>query len=186
MRWRMRGAWQWPAFCALILLDGIVLAVLPFYGSGPGGFLPGLLLAGFFNLLAVAVLAPLCGRVLRRFRRDLPRLVATNYAGTALVVAVFAGLLAGGLAHRPAVDAAARERAVVVTSVDTFVLRRRPDLHTRLGETDLMRLEDGFYRACVPQHGRLWLCLFVDTRHDPPRVTRDHDEHSNQSYRSVY
>ena len=66
----MRGAWQWPAFCALTVVDAIVLSLLPFYGDGPGGYVPGLLLAGFFNILAVAVLAPIGGRLLRRRRRS--------------------------------------------------------------------------------------------------------------------
>src|SRR5690242_13063099 len=65
MRWRMRGAWQWPAFFAFTLADAAVLALLPFYGGGPGGFVPSVLLAGFFNLAAVAVGAPLAGRLLR-------------------------------------------------------------------------------------------------------------------------
>ena len=36
LRWRMRGAWQWPAFAVLTLLDGVLLTKLPFYGRGPG------------------------------------------------------------------------------------------------------------------------------------------------------
>ena len=42
----------------------------------------GLLLAGFLNLVVVAVLAPLAGTLLRRSRPDLPAVVAGDYAGT--------------------------------------------------------------------------------------------------------
>jgi hypothetical protein len=186
MRWRMRGAWQWPAFCGLTLADGAVLALLPFYSDGPGGFVPAVLVAGFFNLVAVAVLAPLAGRLLRRRRPDLPRMVASNYAGTTLVVAIFVALVVGGIAHRPASEAEQQDRAAVIGSVHAFVSTQRPQLQRQLGATDVMRLEDRLYRACVPERrpGR-WLCLFVTTAQSPPGVTLDHDEHSNETYRTV-
>jgi hypothetical protein len=181
----MRGAWQWPAFFALTLADGVVLALLPFYGEGPGGYFPGLLLAGFFNLVAVAVGAPLAGRLLRRRRPDLPRMVASNYAGTALVVGVFLAMVVGGILHRPATRADERDRIAVLGSVRAFVASQRPELRGHLGATDIMRLEDRLYRACVPQRPQRWLCLFVSTAQSPPGVTRDHDEHSNAAYRSL-
>src|SRR3954452_12507465 len=87
-RWRLRGAWQWPAFIGLTLADGVLLARLPFTGGGTHGVVPGVLIAGFANLLAVAVLAPLLGRRLRRRRPDLPKLVASDYAGTFVLVAI--------------------------------------------------------------------------------------------------
>src|SRR4051812_12040035 len=114
LRWRMRGAWQWPAFAALTLLDGVVIAELPFYGQGPGNVLGGALLAGFMNLFAVAVIAPLAGIWLRRRRTDLPRLVANDYAGTAALASVAVSLVLGGLVHRPAVVAENRDVAAVV------------------------------------------------------------------------
>ena len=56
LRWRMRGAWQWPTFLVLTVVDGVVLSELPFYGAGPGGVLPGALLAGFANLFCICLL----------------------------------------------------------------------------------------------------------------------------------
>ena len=184
LRWRMRGAWQWPTFFALTLFDGAVLALLPFYDDGPGGFFPGVLLAGFLNLVAVAVLAPLCGRLLRRVRPDLPRLVAVNYAGTTLVTAIAVLLVVGGIAHRPAAEAVEQDRAAVLGSVHAYVATQRPALRRRVALTDVMQVEDGLYRACVPEHRpHRWLCLFVTTEQAPPGVTRDHDESSNDVYR---
>ena len=55
------------------------------WGSGPHGVLPGVLIAGFANLAVVALLAPAAGRLLRRRRADLPRAIAADYAGTALL-----------------------------------------------------------------------------------------------------
>jgi hypothetical protein len=184
MRWRMRGAWQWPAFFACTLAGAAVLTLLPFYGDGPDGYVPGLLLAGFFNIVVVAVLAPIGGRLVRRRRPDLPRMVASNYAGTALLVTVLVALVIGGFAHMPAEDAGERDRAAVLGSVHAFVLSQRPDLRSRLVATDIIRLEDRLYRACVPQRRpQRWLCLFVSTDQSPPGVTLDHDQHSNQAYR---
>ena len=61
MRWRLRGAWLWPAFIVLTLAEGVALQVLPIAGDGPGGVLPGVLLAGFANLILIAAVAPLAG-----------------------------------------------------------------------------------------------------------------------------
>ena len=35
LRWRLRGAWQWPAFIVLTLVDALLVARLPFQGEGP-------------------------------------------------------------------------------------------------------------------------------------------------------
>ena len=76
LRWRLRGAWQWPAFGVLTVIDAVLLTRLPFYGEGPGTLVAGLLVAAFANLLAVAVVGPLAGLRLRRRRPDLPKLIA--------------------------------------------------------------------------------------------------------------
>ena len=106
MRWRMRGAWLWPSFIILTLAEGVALEVLPISGDGPGGVLPGVLLAGFANLILIAAAAPLAGRWLRKRRPDLPRVVAQNYAGTGLLLGCSAAVLAGVMIHRPLVLAA--------------------------------------------------------------------------------
>ena len=92
LRWRMRGAWMWPAFLVLTLADGILLSELPPYEGAPPAVFPGVLLALFANLLAVAVLAPFAGRALRRRRPDLPRMIAADYAGAGLLALIAAGL----------------------------------------------------------------------------------------------
>src|SRR2546421_9595369 len=89
LRWRMRGAWMWPAFVAFTVGDGLLLNANPIAGDDTE-IAAGMLLAGFCNFLAVAVGAPLGGRLLRRLRPELPRLVAAGYAGTTLIVGVCA------------------------------------------------------------------------------------------------
>ena len=59
LRWRWRGALQWPAFVALTILDALLLGLLPIAGDEGTDFVPAFLLAMFFNLLAVALVGPL-------------------------------------------------------------------------------------------------------------------------------
>ena len=184
LRWRMRGAWQWPAFGALTLLDAVVIAELPFYDRGPGNFFGGLLLAGFINLFAVAVIAPLAGLWLRRRRTDLPRLVANDYMGTAALAAVFVSLVCGGLVHRPAVAAEREDVAAAVASTRDYVVNQRPEYRRALGSIDAMRVEEDLYRSCVPSRDpNRWLCVFVNTGQHPAGVTLDHDQAPNTAYR---
>ena len=180
LRWRLRGAWQWPAFVALTLLDGILLTVLPPYRGGPPGVFPGVLLAGFLNLLAVAVVAPAVGRRLRRRRPDLPRFVAADYAGAWLLAAIAVALVAGGLMHRSAARADAAREQAVARAMHDYVLSRAPEYQAGLGSIDAFRLESDYYRACVPgRDAQHWFCLFVSTDQQPPGVTRDNDQLAN-------
>jgi hypothetical protein len=184
LRWRLRGAWQWPAFMALTLVDAVLLVLLPPYDGAPEHLFPGVLLAGFANLLAVVVLAPPLGRLLRRRRPDLPRLVASNYAGAAVVTATTVVLVAGGLAHRSAVRAEQGREQAVGAAMHNFVVERAPQYRDSLGAIDAIRLDDDYYRACIPgEDARHWFCLFVSTDQHPPGVTRDTEEVSNSAYR---
>ena len=184
LRWRLRGAWQWPAFMALTLLDAVVLVALPPYFGAPENLFPGVLLAGFANLLAIIVLAPPLGLWLRRRRPDLPRLVASNYAGAALLAAISVLLVSGGLLHRSAVRAEEAREQAVAGAMHAYVAEQAPEHRGSLGPIDAIRLDDDYYRACVPgDDARHWLCLFVSTDQQPPGVTRDTEEVPNSSYR---
>jgi hypothetical protein len=181
LRWRMRGAWQWPAFAGFTLLDGVLLSRLPFYDRGTGSFVGGLLVAGFANLIAVAVLAPFAGWRLRRRRPDLPRLVASDYAGTGLLAAIAVCLLAGGLLHRPAVAAERRDVAAAVAATHQYLAAEG---RGRVSSMDVLRVEDDLYRSCVPgADPDRWLCVFVDTSQRPAGVTADRDATPNAQYR---
>jgi hypothetical protein len=185
LRWRLRGAWQWPAFAALTLLDGVVLVVLPPYAGAPENVFPGVLLAGFVNLLAVIVLAPPLGRLLRRRRPDLPRAIASNYAGATVVAAITGLLVAGGLAYRSAAQAEESRLQTVAAAMHGYVLEQAPQYRDSLGAVDTIRIDEDYYRACIPgEDARHWLCLFVTTDQHPPGVTRDTEEVSNtEAYR---
>jgi hypothetical protein len=184
LRWRMRGAWQWPAFALLTLVNGILLTKLPFYSRGAGNLAGGILLAAFANILIVAVVAPLLGRRLRRRRPDLPRLVASDYAGAGALGALSLLFLLGGILHRPAVAADERKDASVGAAARAYVLSQAPEYRAGIASMDAIQLEDDLYRACVPAHvPDRAVCVFVRTGQSPPGVTRDTDETTNQAYR---
>ena len=183
LRWRMRGAWQWPSFFALTALEALLLLRLPPYDQGPRSVVAAVLLAGFANLFCVAVLAPLAGRLLRRRRRDLPRPVADNYAGTALLGAGALVLLAAGLVHRPAVAARQADQAAQAGAVHDYVVSQAPRYRAGLQRMDAIRLEDDMYRTCVPgPDPKRWLCLIVSTDQHPAGVTLDPDRAPNSVY----
>jgi len=188
LRWRLRGALLWPAFFTLLVVDALALVLLPPYGDdGPGDLAGAVLLAGFANLLVVAVLAPLAARVLRRARpswRALPSVIAVDRAGTALLVGLTALLLAAGLLHRPAVADQAEDRDAVAAAVHAYVNASAPEYARGLGRADRMRVEPELYRACVPGEDPLRpLCLFVSTDQRPASVTVDTDKAPNALYR---
>jgi hypothetical protein len=180
LRWRLRGAWQWPTFAVLTAVDAVVIALLPFQGEGTDA-LGAVLVATFFNLLAVALVAPLAGALLRRRRRDLPWPIARDYAGAFLLVAIAAGLLAGGLAHRSAVIAERADRRAVLGAVHDFVVEHEPAFAAGLAAVDTRRLEAERYRACVLAPGEGPLCLFVNTDQRPAGVTRDPSREPNSA-----
>jgi hypothetical protein len=186
LRWRLRGAWMWPAFVVLTVADAVLLHELPIATDGID-VVPALLLSGFLNLFVVAVVAPLTGRLVRRRRPDLPKVVAGDYAGAALLGAVTGALLVGGLLHRPAVERSERDLRVQAAAARDFLLTEAPPgVRARLGAADTIRLADRFYRTCVPEgRPRRAFCVFVRTTQDPPVVRADPDRSPNAEYRTV-
>ena len=181
LRWRWRGALLWPAFIGLTVADALLLGVLPIAGDGGTEIVSALLLAFFFNLLAVAVVAPLVGLALRRRRPDLPKVVAEDYAGTVLLGCVTAGLLVGGLIHRPDVQDAEHDFIVQQDAARRFVAAQGPpEFRARVRESDSIKLGDEYYRTCVPgPDPNRWFCVFVDTDASPPGITVDTNRVSN-------
>jgi hypothetical protein len=180
----MRGAWLWPAFAVLTAADGVVLEVLPFYDAAPDDLYGTLLVAGFTNLAAVALVAPLVARVLRRRRSDLPREVARNYAGTGLVCVIALAFLAGGLAHRPSVREDERDLRAAFAAARGYVGAQMPAFRAGLAHADALRLDEDLYRTCVPgPDPRKPLCLVVSTDQRPAGVRRDPDRTPNAAFR---
>src|SRR3954462_5223143 len=66
LRWRLRGAWLWPAFVAFTIVDGLLLHFLPpvrlgFTREGMT-LIFGVIVATFANLVLVGALAPWMAR----------------------------------------------------------------------------------------------------------------------------
>jgi hypothetical protein len=183
LRWRLRGAWMWPSFLVLTLVDGALLVLLPPYEGGPPQLFPAVILALFFNLLIVAVAAPLAGLWLRRVRPDLPRFVAVDSAGAGLLAALCAVLVVAGLAHRSAHEAEDARQQAVARAMHDYVVSTAPEYNGGLDHIDAIRLEPDRYRVCVPApDGRRALCLLVRTDQQPPGITRDPDQEPNGSF----
>jgi hypothetical protein len=183
MRWRRRGAWQWPSFIALVAGEAVLLHELPIAGDGTGLF-PAVILAGFLNVALVAIAAPLGGRLLRRRRTDLPKVVADDRAGTAALAVLALVLLTAGLVHRPAVVEARRAFHAQSVAVRHYVATRASAVYRRnVDRADTWRIEDDLFRTCVPgDDPRRSLCLFVRTDQSPPGVGVDPNRAPNSRY----
>jgi hypothetical protein len=182
MRWRMRGAWLWPAFVVVTVIEMGLLHWLPIAGES-SGFVAALLLAGCLNVGAIAILGGIGGAALRRVRRDLPKVVADNYAGLAALAGVAVALLVAGLVHRPELDAERKAFALQSLAVRLWVEAHGDEFaRAHVDRADSVRVDDDLYRTCVPgPDPKRWLCLVVDTSHRPPRVRRDRSRESNAS-----
>lgn len=183
LRWRLRGAWQWPLFAAITLADAALLHWLPLAGDGTD-WIPALLLAGCLNLIAIALFGRVGGWLLRRRRPDLPDVVAADYAGVALLGTVAAVFLTIGLVHRPEIaddraafaDQSEAVRRYVLAFGDAFA-------QAHVDEATTLTLESELFRTCVPgPDPKRSLCLIVDTTREPPLVRRDPSRESNESF----
>jgi len=179
-RWRLRGALLWPTFAAATLVDAAIMHWLPIAGEGTH-WVPALLLAGCLNVAAVALLGGLGGLALRHLRPSLPKVVADDRAGTAVLGLLAGTYLVAGLVHGPEVDA---QRDAF--SAQSVAVRRWIDANgnsfarAHVDRADSIRIEQDLYRTCVPRSApRRHLCLIVDTSTSPPRVTRDSSGESN-------
>jgi hypothetical protein len=112
LRWRLSGAWLWPMLLVLSVVDAAVVHGLPPAGDSEGA-VGAWLLSSALMLIAVVIARPVLGPALRRVRRDLPRTVARNYAGTLGALGVSIALATGGIVHHPAIlqDRAAKIEA---------------------------------------------------------------------------
>jgi hypothetical protein len=181
LRWRLRGATMWPAFLVALVADAVLLRLLPIAGDTAPDLFAAALLGFFFNLVAVAVGAPLVGRFVRRRRPALPKVVADDRAGTGVIAGVAVLLVVAGLVHHPAIQARARAFDVQAAAARAFVLEQAPQrFRAHVDRMDTWTQGPDLYRTCVPgPTRRRSFCVFVNTRHDPPLVTGDRDQSPN-------
>jgi hypothetical protein len=201
LRWRLRGAMQWPAFVVLTLADALVIDLLPpisTTGVDAGlNFVEGLLIATFGNLFLIAAAAPFLAKRLTVRRRSVAAAeggaepsaaeldVLRDRVATGLLVVGLAATLAAGLANRPVIVSETEATEDAGRAVLDYVERSGDDELRRNVETaNIKRLGDDYFRVCVARDERdRFVCLFVDTSVDPPEVKRDPSGESNSVYR---
>jgi len=151
LRWRRAGAWLWPAFVAFTIVDAVIGHDLPPAGSTETLFAAALL-GLFLNLLGVLFLSRPLGWALRRVRPDMPQVVARDYGGTIVVLALTATLVLAGVIHRPAIQASQRAMQDAIARAQAWIGDRAPDEFRRnLQVVSLLAIQTGtIYRACVP------------------------------------
>jgi hypothetical protein len=183
LRWRLRGAWLWPTFVAATIAEMALLHWLPVQGESTR-WISALLVAGCLNLIAVVVLGGPGGMLLRRRRADLPKVVASDYAGTAALAVVAVGLVVAGLVHRPV--AADRRDAFdeQLLAVHRWVTQHGDAFaNAHLSQADTVVVDEGLFRTCVPgRDPKRWLCLIVDTSASPAVVKRDPNREPNARF----
>ena len=166
LRWRLRGAWLWPAFVALTIADAVVGHMLPPAGDGQS-IASAALVALVLNLIAVILLSRPLGAVLRRARGDLPSIVARDYAGTTVVVVIALALLTAGLLHRSTLEAQRSTMYDAIKRAQAYIGDRAPAQFRRnLALVDTFVIQQGsIYRTCVPSDDRKrTYCVIVNDK----------------------
>ena len=190
MRWRLRGAWQWPAYALLTLLDAVILHELPPVREGVD-FVPALIVSSFANLFLMGAIAPWLGRRLAQRAHagegnGIPlavrREVLKDRSAAVLLAVGTLGLLAAGLGNRPAVVAETEDVEEAIELLEQYVAANAPpEIQRNIEIVNTDRLEESYFRMCInyDERDRAW-CVFVNVKAEPPTVVRDPSEVPNQ------
>ncbi|MEO8967460.1 MAG: hypothetical protein ABI355_07635 [Solirubrobacteraceae bacterium] len=151
LRWRLRGAWLWPTFVVVTVLDGVIIHARPPAGTAQN-LAGGIVIAMTINVIAVLLFSQLLGRLIRRRRTDLPIEVARNYGGTAAISLITAIVLGAGLAHHTALVAEQHTLREVIVRAEAFIGDHAPaPFRAMASHTDTYTIQPGqIYRTCVP------------------------------------
>lgn len=190
LRWRLRGAMQWPAFVVLTPLDGLVLDLLPPVSTLGLNFIEGVLIATFANLFLIGALAPFLTRRLAARREAGPaadppaptrvppeaqHAVRQDRVATLLLVAGVAATIVSGLANRPLIVSETQDTEEAARALRE-VANHSPDAELRrnLETANTVRLGEGYFRICIARDDReRFACFFIDTEKEPTEVRRD-------------
>ena len=185
LRWRLRGAMQWPAFVLFTLLDAVVIAELPPSVIKEPNLIVGVLAATFGNLVLIGAVAPfLARRLAQRDADETGREVLQDRTATVLLAVGLLACLVSGLANRPVVVSETEATEEVGRQLRAYVERSDSDeLRRNLETANTIRLSDGYFRVCIARDDRRRnLCLFVDTDKDPTEVRRDPSAQPNAGF----
>ena len=178
--------WRWPAYAVATVVDAFLLHELT-----PGReeiTLPVGLIYSSFGNLGLLVAADVLARFAERKRRERgieadPHLeVQVDRGAVAALALGVVGVLAWGLATSESrvLETEALERNA--EAVETYVRAHGGEEYERNLETaNTARLKEDYFRTCVSDDERQrFLCLFVDTSTDPPKVVRDPSTEPNE------
>jgi hypothetical protein len=185
LRWRLRGAMQWPAFVLFTLLDGVVIAELPPAVIKEPNLIVGVLAATFGNLVLIGAVAPFLARRLAEREADQTgREILQDRVATALLAVGLLACLVSGLANRPVIVSETEDTEEVGRQLRAYVERSgSQELRRNLETANTIRLSDGYFRVCIARdERRRYFCLFVDTGKDPTEVRRDPSAQPNAGF----
>jgi hypothetical protein len=194
MRWRLLGAWRWPLFLAITVLDALIVVWRPPTGR-EALFVPALVICSFANLFLIGAVAPWLARrtIARQGQRpQSPSFPPANHAelvtdriASAVLVLGALGLLAAGLASgKPRVCVTDRACHVGDAAV-AFVNANAPaEIRRNVDTANSYRLGDGgLFRVCIEfDDRRRAYCMYVDAAKHPPAVRPDGDTRPNGLY----
>ena len=136
LRWRLRGAWLWPTFVVLIVVDTLIGHELPPQGDGQSAA-SAMLVAMLAMLLGIILLAPALALLMRRRGSDMPVVVARDYAGTVVVLLISGALLRrwsrAPRSRRRRLAPPSPMRSLARTCGSTIGRRRGSRMHRRRG-----------------------------------------------------
>jgi hypothetical protein len=187
LRWRLLGAWRWPAFAVATVADAALLHEL-----GTGGVrlnVPVSLILASFGNIALLAAADLLARFAARKRAargddvDATHLeVQIDRGGIALLAVGAVGLAASGAATHHLIVSETNATTANARAVESWVSRHGSATYRRNLETaNTAKLGPDYFRTCIADDARKrFLCLFVDTRRKPPQVVRDPSTEPNR------
>lgn len=168
LRWRLHGAWMWPSFVVLTLLDGALVHWLPLSGDTQSP-MTGWLIGLFGGLVAIVLIAPAFGYALRRVRPDMPKVVARNYAGTGALMVLTLIVLIAGLAHRSTINQDRRALQDAIARAQAYIgTHAKPQFQVNLNQANAYELQPPtIYRVCVPNRGQTRTYCVIVHRNRP-------------------
>jgi hypothetical protein len=120
----------------------------------------------FLSLIGLIVLTRPLGAMIRRVRGDLPVVVARNYAGTGVVLAVAGALAIAGVIHHSSVMQHQRAMRDAIVRAQAWIGNRAPAEFRRNAQSvSTVVIEAGrIYRTCVPSDvSHRTYCVVVNT-----------------------
>src|SRR5437763_1374877 len=161
MRWRLIGAWRWPLFFVLTVLDALIVVWLPPNGTR-ALFVPALVVCSFANLFLIGAVAPWLARRLVARQGESPpsstfppanhtEILTDRIAAIILALATVGLLIAGAGNHKVVVAATDRLARGGAAARDFAIAHGPADVQRNARAVNINSHElqqDGLFRMC--------------------------------------